>query len=98
ILIKSVPNHKRSVFLSATSHTRKTLVNIITKMRQYKEFDIIDKQKVIDAVKNINNSKVLIKMNNIRQGDTVIFRLTVENLTTDSTQSDLFFKELLDKL
>ena len=67
-------------------------------MEKYKDFKIEDKQKVIDIVKSIENSKVLIKMNNIRLGNSSVFRVTVENITADKTQVDFFFEELLYKL
>ncbi|MCG8838935.1 hypothetical protein G1K37_11310 [Tenacibaculum dicentrarchi] len=67
-------------------------------MEKYKEFKTEDRQKVIDTIKSIENNKVLIKMNNIRFGNSAVFRVSVENITTDKTQSNLFFKELLDKL
>jgi Zn-dependent metalloprotease len=46
-------------------------------MEKYIDFDFGLKNQVIECVKNISNSKVITKMNNIRENNTSYFRLTV---------------------
>jgi len=41
------------------------------------DFDYGLKNKVIECVKNISNSKVITKMNNIRENNTLYLRLTI---------------------